>query len=58
MNKVKFLTDDSLESLEKRMNEFCAEHEVYATQFIQHESVNFIVAIWYREMKKGEVVKI
>lgn len=52
MNKVKFLTDDSLASLERRLNEFCDTHEVYATQFLQHDpketGVIFIVAIWYR----------
>ena len=54
MNKVKFLIDDNLETLEKRINEFCEQNNVIATQFLQHESVNFIVAIWY----KTGVIKI
>ena len=48
MHKVKFLIDDSIEKLEKNINEFCERNNVIATQFLQSEGGRIIVAIWYK----------
>lgn len=49
MNQVKFLRAKSLDILETEVNEFCKEHDVFATQFLQQDDAGFIVAVWYRE---------
>lgn len=49
MNKVKFLREKSLDILESEVNDFCKEHDVFATQFLQNDDAGFIVAVWFRE---------
>ena len=58
MNKVKFMSAASLETLEESLNKFCEEHKVIATQFVVPREGKLVVAVWYQESKKEEVAEI